>query len=51
MSAEVPHMLANGDIEGAKRQLDWYFEVFGKDHFFLELQQHNIRELAGSTVI
>ncbi len=45
MSAEVPRLLAEGNIEAARRQLDWYFEVFGKDRFFIELQQHDIPEL------
>jgi DNA polymerase-3 subunit alpha len=25
--------------------LDWYYDVFGKENFFFELQQHNIKEL------
>ncbi|MBP1701914.1 MAG: dnaE, partial [Chloroflexi bacterium] len=45
MSAEVPRLLAAGDLEGAGRQLDWYYEVFGADRFFLELQQHDVAEL------
>lgn len=45
MSAEVPQLLANGNYEAARRQLDWYYEVFGADRFFLELQQHDIPEL------
>lgn len=45
MSAEVPRLLARGDLEGARRTLDWYYEVFGKQHFFLELQDHDIPEL------
>ncbi len=45
MSAEVPRLLGDGNIEGARRQLDWYYDTFGKDRFFLELQQHDIKEL------
>jgi DNA polymerase-3 subunit alpha len=45
MSAEVPRLLAEGNYEAARRQLDWYYEVFGKERFFLELQQHDIPEL------
>lgn len=45
MSAEVPRMIQAGDLEGARKQLDWYYEVFGKDNFFLELQSHDIKEL------
>jgi DNA polymerase III subunit alpha len=46
MSAEVPRMIQDGNLETAQQQLDWYFEVFGPDRFFLELQQHDIPELA-----
>lgn len=45
MSAEIPRMIQQGNLEGARRQLDWYYEVFGADNFFLELQQHDIKEL------
>lgn len=45
LSAEVPRLLAQGQIEQARKVLDWYFEVFGRERFFLELQQHNIPEL------
>ena len=45
MSAEVPRLLENGQMEAARRSLDWYYEVFGKDNFFFELQQHDIPDL------
>jgi DNA polymerase-3 subunit alpha len=45
MSAEVPRLINQQNVAGARRQLDWYFEVFGPDHFFLELQQHELPEL------
>jgi DNA polymerase-3 subunit alpha len=45
ISSEVPRLIRSGDIEGARRQLDWYYGVFGKDRFFLELQSHDIPEL------
>jgi DNA polymerase-3 subunit alpha len=25
--------------------MNWYYDVFGKDRFFVELQQHNIKEI------
>ena len=46
MSAEVPRMIQDGNLESARQQLDWYYEVFGAERFFLELQQHDIPELA-----
>jgi DNA polymerase-3 subunit alpha len=45
MSAEVPRLIQQGNLEAARRQLDWYYETFGKDRFFLELQSHDIKEL------
>jgi len=45
MSAEVPRMLKNGQVEAARKQLDWYYDIFGADNFFLELQSHDIDEL------
>ncbi|MBM3145267.1 MAG: DNA polymerase III subunit alpha [Chloroflexi bacterium] len=42
MAAEIPRMIEKGDIAGARAQLDWYFEVFGQDNFYLELQIHEI---------
>lgn len=45
MAAEIPRLIQQGDLEAAKRQLDWYYEVFGPERFYLELQQHDIKEL------
>ena len=45
MSAEVPRLLQQGNLEAARRQLDWYYTTFGADRFFLELQSHAIPEL------
>jgi len=45
MSAEVPRALLQENPAEAKRKLDWYYEVFGPDRFFLELQSHEIPEL------
>ncbi|MEJ2597565.1 MAG: DNA polymerase III subunit alpha [Anaerolineales bacterium] len=45
MSAEVPRMIQQGNLEKARKTLDWYYEVFGPDNFYLELQSHDIKEL------
>jgi DNA polymerase-3 subunit alpha len=45
MSAEAPRALLNDGLDAAKRKLDWYFEIFGRDRFFIELQKHNIPQL------
>ncbi|MEN8240624.1 MAG: DNA polymerase III subunit alpha [Chloroflexota bacterium] len=47
MSAEVPRALLRDNPEQAVKHLDWYYEVFGPDRFFIELQSHNIPELPG----
>jgi DNA polymerase III subunit alpha len=44
MSGEVPRALLKNE-SSASKILDWYYEVFGKENFFLELQHHNIPEL------
>ncbi len=45
MAAEIPRIIRNQGVEAARQRLDWYYDVFGKDNFFLELQQHDIPEL------
>ena len=45
MSAEVPRAIMAGDLDGARRKLDWYFDLFGHDRFFIELQRHDIPQL------
>lgn len=45
ISAEIPRLIRDGNLEAARNQLDWYFDVFGSENFFLELQQHNIQDL------
>lgn len=45
MSAEIPRALLNDKPEEALRKWNWYYDVFGPDRFFVELQQHNIPEI------
>lgn len=45
MAAEIPQLILEKGIEAARKQVDWYYEVFGKDRFFFELQRHQIPEL------
>ncbi len=45
MSAEVPRALLQENPAEARRKLDWYYEVFGPDNFFIELQSHDIPEI------
>src|SRR5512142_1982744 len=45
MSAEIPRALLESRPEEAVRRMNWYYDVFGPDWFFVELQQHNIKEI------
>ncbi len=45
MAGEIPRAINQGKMEDAKAKLDWYYEVFGPENFFLELQSHEIPEL------
>ena len=47
MSGEIPRALVQGRQTYAEERLDWYFDVFGRDRFFFELQNHDIPELDG----
>ncbi|HTX92338.1 MAG TPA: DNA polymerase III subunit alpha [Anaerolineales bacterium] len=45
LSAEVPRLIRNGQLDAARKSLDWYYDLFGKENFFFELQQHDVPEL------
>jgi DNA polymerase-3 subunit alpha len=45
LSGEVPRALLEGRQAAARSLLDWYFEVFGRERFFVELQHHDLAEL------
>ena len=45
MSAEIPRAIRERGPDAASKLLDWYYEVFGPDNFFFELQEHEIPEL------
>ena len=42
LAGAIPQALMNGDYEGAKRQALAFRDIFGKDNFFLEIQDHGI---------
>jgi DNA polymerase III subunit alpha len=46
LSGQIPRALYENDLERAKKYLEWYLEVFGRDNFFIELQSHDIQGLA-----
>jgi DNA polymerase-3 subunit alpha len=45
LGAEVPQLLMQGKEKEAYERLGWYVDLFGKDKFFIELQEHSIDEL------
>ena len=45
MSGEVPRAILHKGAEAGREMLDWYYNVFGADNFFIELQSHDIAEL------
>jgi len=45
MSADVPRLIRQGQVEAARRSLDWYYDLFGRENFFFELQQHDVPDL------
>ena len=42
IAGEVPKKILDGDIEGARRSIEWHKRVFGDD-YYLELQRHEVR--------
>ncbi|MCE5284998.1 MAG: PHP domain-containing protein, partial [Pelosinus sp.] len=44
IAGEIPAMLLKGDTEAAERIAREYLEIFGREHFFLELQDHGMPE-------
>ncbi len=45
MSGEVPRTILNKGMEAGRSMLEWYVNTFGVDNFYIELQDHKIREL------
>ncbi len=44
LAGEIPQNLLIGDYEAAKQKAEYYRDLFGKDNFYLELQNHGIEE-------
>lgn len=45
LAAQIPSAIMAGQDAQARELIGWYQDVFGKENFFLELQQHDIQEL------
>ncbi len=44
LAGEVPKKLTSGDYSGALETAQRYADLFGKDNYFIEIQDHGIRE-------
>lgn len=44
LAGDVPQLILNGNYEGALKKAQEYADIFGKDNFYLELQDHGIPE-------
>jgi DNA polymerase III subunit alpha len=49
LNSEVSRALTAGDFERAKHTAGWYQEVFGRDHYYMEVQAHGIPEQVSVT--
>ena len=45
LGAEVPQLLYQGKEKEAYDRLGWYVDIFGRENFAIELQEHSIPEL------
>jgi DNA polymerase-3 subunit alpha len=45
LAAQVPSLILDGQEEAARNLIHEYVDIFGREHFYLELQQHDIEEL------
>ena len=44
IAGEVPSRLLNGDRDGAKKTAQEYIDIFGKENYFIEIQDHGLTE-------
>ena len=44
LKGEIPHLILSNQIEQANKVCGEFSEIFGKDNFYLELQDHNLPE-------
>ena len=44
LAGEVPRALLEGNYEKAREAALWYAQAFGPDNYFIEIQNHGIRE-------
>ena len=44
LAGEIPRKLSAGDYKGAKQKAEYYRDLFGRENFYIELQDHGIEE-------
>ena len=44
LQGEIPQLLLNGNYDLAKKAVSDYRAIFGRENFFLELQDHNLQQ-------
>lgn len=44
LAGEIPQAILNNDYAKAKETALWYRDVFGEDNYYLEIQDHGIKE-------
>ncbi|HEU5191256.1 MAG TPA: DNA polymerase III subunit alpha [Methylomirabilota bacterium] len=49
LNSEVSKLLSAGEDAKAKQVAGWYQDVFGRDHYFMEIQSHGIDDQAKVT--
>lgn len=48
LGGEIPQLLLSGREDEARKAIRWYQEVFGPEHFYLEVQEHHGCEQDGT---
>ena len=46
IQGEVPQYILQDNMDAARRSIEWYIETYGRDNFFLEIQNHGLPEEA-----
>ena len=46
LAGEIPDLILKDELTRARDALDWFKQVLGPDHFYLELQNHGLPEQA-----
>ncbi|MBI2216515.1 MAG: DNA polymerase III subunit alpha [Candidatus Rokubacteria bacterium] len=49
LNSEVSRLITAGEFDKAVQTAGWYQEVFGKDHYFMEVQAHGLEQQVTAT--